>query len=289
MRAAKKPSIFGLGLDPHAALPPSLPPVPPAPANPAPVPVQPWVHFIVNPVMGWILTGKWSQLSVATEGAATILWQHDWGPLQPHKIIPAPVTKTPSTLLLLLGSSAKYYLPSFSVKQPQDGAIHTGSATPVAICFPAYCIVMETCADISTKGFNIPLPAMCLQSMTTRWVGFSMGDFLAGIIGVAGDCIASLVISHFGGKLFSGLSDNQLFGGLGGSGANLAGGAIGNYPMAFVGFLFTFAMFGAMHGEGEISSPTLQGIGGVLAAPVISVGRGCGGDRGRRCDRLEAR
>jgi hypothetical protein len=268
MRAAKKGFRVGFSLEPHAAVPPSVAPPSPVP-NPALVPVQPWVHFIMNPIMGWVATGKWSQMSVATEGDGTILWQHDWGPFQPHKIIPAPVVETPSTLMLLLGSSAKYYLPSFSVKQPADGAINTGSATPVAICFPAYCIVLETCADISTKGFNIPLPGICLQSMTTRWVGFASGDFWAGIIGVVGDCAASLVLSHFGGKLFSGMSDNQLFGALGGSFANVVGGLVTNWPLLVGALGFSPVVLGAMHAEG-LSTNTAQGLGGILIAPVIA-------------------
>ena len=265
MRAAKVPGV-GFSVEVHSATPPSLPPVPPSPVNPALVPAQPWLHFIVNPIMGLVLTGKWSHQSVATEGMATILWQHDWGPLQPHKIIPAPVIKTPSTLLLLVGSSAKYYLPSFSVKQRIDGAIGSG-AQPVAICFPAYLIVVQTCADIATKSFYQPVPGFCLQNMSTRWVGFSKGDLYAGMIGFVGDCLAALTLSHFGGKLFSvsatiscsadwATISSQV-------GLQLAG------PV-HVGSVFGSVFVGTQYGEGAVSSGTAQGIAGVLLAPVIS-------------------
>jgi hypothetical protein len=224
--------------------------------------------MIVNPLMGRMVTGKWSEMSVSTEGMATILWQYDWGPLQPHKIIPMPVIKTPSTLLNFVGSSAKYYLPSFSVKQPQDGAL-SGGATPVAVCFPAYCIVMQTCADIATKSFYQPLPGICFQAMTTRWVGFSVGDAIAGLIGVVGDSLAALVLSHFGGKLFSGLTDNVLFGGLGASAANVTGSALVGGVYIFASF-FGVVFMGAMHAEGGIKPGTYQGIAGIILAPILS-------------------
>jgi len=270
MRAAKKPCIFGISLDAHAALPPSVPPPPPAPPNPALIPTHKWVHLIVNPLAGWAATGKWSMLSVSTEGSATLLWQHDWSLGQPHIIVPSPVVMTPSYVILLVGSTAKYYLPSFSVKQPQDGAIATGSATPVAVCIPAYFTLMQTCADIATKGFYQPLPGICFQSMTTRWVGFSVGDVIAGLIGVAGDSLAAFVISVYGGRMFTGKMDDQLFAGLGSAGANFLGSLVGNWPFALVGLFFGVVAGGAMHAEGDISTPRFQGLSAVLIAPIIS-------------------
>lgn len=270
MRAAKMSAFGGISVDVHAALPPSVPPPPPAPPNLVMVPTQNWTHLIVNPLFGWTLTGKWSMLSVTTEGSATLLWQHDWGPLQPHIPIPAPVLLSPSVVLLLMGSTAKYYLPSFSVQQPQDGAIATGGATPVAVCYPAFFALMETCADIGTVGFCLPAPGVCFQAMTTRWVGFSWGDLAAGLIGVAGDSLAAFVSSKFGGSLFPGLKDDQLLGGLASSAVNIVGGLVANWPGSMAAVVGGGLVAGAdATVRGRMRPSTFGGLGAVFGAPVI--------------------
>jgi hypothetical protein len=168
-------------------------------------------------IMGEYVTGKWSLTSNTTEKMGAILWQHDWGPLQVHVPITPPYI-TPSIPLLLLTSSSKYYLPSFSVQEKVDGASIAligagGGGSPVAVSTPAYLIPVEQCFDVaSAKSFNSPLPGICFQMFSTRWVGFNLGDVAAGLMGVLTDALSALILSHFGGKIWSGNVDNKIFG-----------------------------------------------------------------------------
>ena len=113
-RISKFLPITGLSLDVHKAEPPIVPP--PAPPLP-PIPMHPWVVPAGNHASGQFLTGKWSQVSVQTEGMGDIIHTYDWGPGQPHIPFP-PILASPSLLVLLLTSSKKYFLPAFSVQDP---------------------------------------------------------------------------------------------------------------------------------------------------------------------------
>ena len=213
-RISKYPPIAGFGFDRHGKMAPTLFP-PPPPAVGALVPRATWLHLIVNPLMAKI-TGKWSLESNTTEGMGDILWQYDWGPLQPHIPLSPPLL-TPSILLILLSSSAKYWLPSFSVQERVDGgamAKAAGGGSPVAISTPAFCISVENCWDTACAvSFNFP-SGVCFQHVSTRWVAFNGGDLAAGLIGLAGDALSGAVLSYFGGKLMTGVVDNMLFGAL---------------------------------------------------------------------------
>jgi hypothetical protein len=196
-RIAKFPPIGGLAQDMHAALPPSIPPPPPAPPNPAPVPAF-WVHMIATPISGQFVTGKYTSASVATEAMGDVIWGHDWGPLQIHLPLP-PILATPAMGVLPIASQSKYFLPAFSVKEPVDGAV-AGGATPVAISLPCFFIQQQTCQDAAGWGFVAPF-GICFQMVSVRWVGFTLGDLLAGLIGMAGDALGNLVLSGFGNAM----------------------------------------------------------------------------------------
>lgn len=190
-RIAKYPPIQGLGYDVHMVLPPSV-----APPNPAPIPVYGWIVAIGVPVAGFVLTGKWSWYRVTTEGIGNILAGHDWGMGQVHMPIP-PVTATPSIAIRTLGSSTKYWLPSSSNKDPQDGSSRGGPGS-VAVSTPAWCIPTQDCQDISGWPFVAPT-SVSFQLVSTREVGFTLGDLVNGLIGMAFDAAAALICRRLGG------------------------------------------------------------------------------------------
>jgi hypothetical protein len=208
-------------MDIHSVIPPSIPPPPPAPPNPVPVPSAPWIHQIVTPISGYFYTGKYTSTRVATEGMGDMIWQHDWGPLQPHIPLP-PILATPGMIALPLASQAKFFLPAFSVKEPVDGAV-SGGETPVAIVLPIYMMQVQTCQDIGGWGFVGPT-GICFELVSARWVGFTFGDLLAGMIGMAGDALSNLCLSGLGNA--AGIPSN-LAGGIAGAGINAASGLFG--------------------------------------------------------------
>ncbi|HVP47638.1 MAG TPA: hypothetical protein VMT32_13680 [Bryobacteraceae bacterium] len=290
MRISKYPPIFGIGCDFHNAIPPNWVAPPPAPPSPTPSPANKWLVIIGTPWSA-MLTGKWTMPSVATEGMGDILWQYDWGPLQFHFPI-GPVFLSPlGTLVLTLGSSIKYWLPSFAVQEKLEGgaiAMMAGGKVAVAITTPAWMIITQDCQDIGGKAFVAPT-SICFQAPSTRWVGFSFGDFMAGLIGMAADALLSFVISRLGGKLLPGtLADNQLFGGLAGNLFNLLAGLLGGTAGMgpFVGGLGVGGAgavvgFGELGGAGVIAGGwAVAGIGAAVAGAWVlgQVANAVGGD-----------
>ncbi|MBT8397230.1 MAG: hypothetical protein KJN92_09695 [Gemmatimonadetes bacterium] len=190
-RISKFMPITGLSLDLHKALPPIVPP--PAPPLPA-IPMHPWIAVSGNPASGHFLTGKWSQVSVQTEGMGDILHTYDWGPGQAHVPLP-PVVASPTMALLLLTSSTKYWLPAFSVQERQDG-VFPGGAKPIAVSTPAYFICTQHCSE--------PIPSLagvCFQLVSTRWCAFTIGDLLAGAIGVVADAVVGAITNRAGSMI----------------------------------------------------------------------------------------
>lgn len=222
MRIAKYPPIVGVATDLHQVTPPSIPPPPPAPPNPAPVPQAGWIHLISTPISGRFVTGKYTK-TVQTEFMGDILWQHDWGPLQIHLPLP-PIMVTPSIATLPLASSAKYFLPAFAIKEPQEGSVK-GGETPIAVSTPAFLIPVQTCQDVAGWGFVLP-NGICCQMVSTRWVGMTWGDLFAGLIGMVGDALQGLVLSGFGNLL--GIP-NTLGGGVAGAAIGSIATGIGIY------------------------------------------------------------
>lgn len=195
-RIAKYPPIAGVGIDFHSVAPPSIPPPPPAPPNPVPIPSHPWFVTINSQISGFALTGKWSWQRVTTEGIGNILWGHNWGPGQTHIPFP-PIVASPSILLRILASSTKYWLPSFSVREPVDGSA-PGGDTPVAVSTPAWVISTQNCQDVSGWPFVAPT-TFCFQLVSTKHVAFTLGDLGAGAIGMAGDALTAVIGRAIGG------------------------------------------------------------------------------------------
>ena len=195
-RIAKYPPLSGFSFDYHSVLPPSVPPPPPAPPNPVLIPSHVWVVTIINQIGGFALTGKWSWSSTTTEGIGNILFGHDWGTLQPHIPMP-PVLVTPSIPVRLVGSATKYWLPSFSVQEPQDGSARGGPGA-VAVSTPVWLIPTQNCQDIAGWPFFLPL-SFSFQMVSTRWVAFTVADLFAGVIAVAADSVAALISRRLGG------------------------------------------------------------------------------------------
>jgi hypothetical protein len=181
-----------------------------------------------------VVTGKFSLVSVVTEGMGDILWGHDWGPGQVHLPVPpmAPLL-TPSLAVLLVGSTTKYFLPSFALKEAQDGAI-AGGSNPVAVSLPVFIILTQQCQDSSCALSFVGPSSICYQQVSVRWVGFCLGDVIAGAIAMGADALAAFVLSKYGGQVFKNTTwDDQLLGGLGSSfmgfGSALAGLVPGGY------------------------------------------------------------
>lgn len=212
MRISKYTPIRGVGIDMHGKLPGYLPPTPPLPPSPL-VPRSPWLVLIAAP---WAsaLTGKWSMDFVQTEGKGDILWGYDWGMGQVH-IPVTPHVLTPSIPVLLLGSTTKYFLPSFAVREKIDGGLLAGSGEgPVAVSFPGGSIFTQQCHDNACAlSFCFP-SSVCFQDFSARWVGFCLGDFSAGFVGMLADAASAAILSRYGGKLIPGSWDDQLLGGL---------------------------------------------------------------------------
>jgi hypothetical protein len=200
MRITKYPSIISLGLmDLHAVDVPQVPPSAVPPPTGVKIPIYPWIALANNPVPAWIF-GKFT-LSVRTDFLFDILFGHDWGIMQGH--FAPPFVATPSMLSTFFGASHKYFLPNCSVQEtPGAGALSRigASGTPVAVSLPCCFIVTQHCCDFFVlpvgKAFELP---------TTRWVGFTLADLLAGVIAMAGDALSSAVSSALGNAVTNGL------------------------------------------------------------------------------------
>jgi hypothetical protein len=223
MRISKYPPIFGVGIDCHMALPPSLPTVPPAPFNPAIIPKNVYVVAILPYTQVHKITGKWSNESVQTEGMGDILFGYDWGPTQVHLAVYPAIIVTPSAAVTTFTSSVKYWLPSYAVQEKVDGGAMAkvqGGSAAVAVSFPCSLISTQDCEDIAGNSFVAPT-SISHQSVSRRWIGFHGGDILAGCIALLGDAACAFIVSNFGGKLFPGVADNQIFGALAGYAVNI--------------------------------------------------------------------
>ena len=202
MRITKFPPIAGIGLDPHNIPVGSLPPVPPAPPNPAEMPMYPWIVAITNHAPALIF-GKFTVTHSVTEGLGDILAGHDWGIMQAH--IPTPPVVTPKIPVVTMGSSHKYYLPSYAVQEtPQGGALALAGATgsAVAITLPTFQISLQDCIEmfVAPTGIGYQVPSV-------RWVGFGLADLLAGAVSMAGDGLGAAASGAIGNALGEGLSD----------------------------------------------------------------------------------
>jgi len=115
---------FGMNL--HQALP--CPPV----GVPS-LPMAGWMVLFL-PVPSPYIYGKFSSQRVETEGMYNTLFGHDWGPLQPHLcIIPPTHVTTPSSVPVNLGSSHKFWMPSYSVKEPITGLVLSNAVRSAVI------------------------------------------------------------------------------------------------------------------------------------------------------------
>jgi hypothetical protein len=206
-RISKYPPIGFVGNDFHGVAPPSIPPPPPAPPNPALIPSYPWVAVSTVPASALIF-GKYTLATVATEGMGDILMGYDWGMGQLHMPKP-PVIVTPSIILCTLGSSHKYWMPSYAVQEmPTGGAIAMAgpSGTAVAITTCAFIISLQDCIDVGGASCGLVAPlGMGFQVPSVRWVGFSFSDLMAGVISMVGDALAAAVSSKLGSALSNGM------------------------------------------------------------------------------------
>lgn len=265
MRIAKFPALSGVGLDPHTVPPGSLPPVPPALVNPAPMPFYPWIVSMSNQGPPLIF-GKFTLTGTITEYFTDMLAGHDWGMGQTH--IPAPPVVSPAMPLVTMGSSHKYFMPSYAVKEtPQGGALAMAGASgsAVAIVDPGFMMVLQDCI----QSFVAPL-GMGFNAPTVRWIGFGVFDLAAGAISMIGDGLGAAVSGAIGDAAAD-LTDD-VSGAVFGAVLNCAGAAATNYAAANPD---AAAAGGVAVAVAAVYSPVTA----VLAAPaVIGLGTGMAAD-----------
>ncbi|RZI92190.1 MAG: hypothetical protein EOP78_14210 [Variovorax sp.] len=228
MRIAKYPALPSFGRDFHNVLPGSLPPVPPSPVNPAPLPMYLWTALMVNYASPEIF-GKFTRSNSITEGMGDILAGHDWGMMQPHIPIP-PVVMAPNALIVAMGSSHKYFLPSYAVQEtPQGGALAMAGASgsAVAVTTSAFVIPLQDCIE----GFVAPL-GVGIQLASVRWVGFGACDVLAGVISFAADGLGAVVSGGLGNSMSNGLGLSAMGGAVLGAVLNSVNAAVQNFANA---------------------------------------------------------
>jgi len=199
MRFGRALAIYGMGVDCHAGMPPSQPPVPPAPVNPVPVPSNVVASMYAMYPSQWLM-GKFSKPTVHTEGDGGLLAGHDWGVGQPHLFTGPVMIVTPSAIFTALGASHKYWIPCSAVQEPVEGGLVNGATGGSGAIAPVgACCLMSTqnCMDVSGAGFNAPT-GIGISTPTTRQVGVTCGDIVAGIVSLLTDCLASFASSKLG-------------------------------------------------------------------------------------------
>jgi len=245
-RISKFMPLGGVSFDVHPAEPPIVPP--PAPPLPK-IPAHGWFAVIGVPASGFFLTGKWSQVSVQTEGMGDILHTYDWGPGQLHVPLP-PVVLSPSLAILLITSSTKYWLPAFSVQEQQDG-VFPGGAKPIAVSTPAFLIPTQNC--------QLGLPSVagvCFQLVSTRWCAFTIGDLIAGVIGLVVDAVVGAITNKAGNMI---------------PGGSALGGAVANAVLG-QGINYAVGALDAAGGEGAPAGALGKFVRTLAGAAAIGAG-----------------
>jgi len=201
MRISKYPYMAGVGADTHLATP-----APPA-TPPVPAPSFGWVATLCNPASA-LIYGKFTS-QCTSEAMFDILFGHDWGIMQPHIALP-PYTASPSTPMVLMGSSHKFFLPAYSTQEtPTGGALSLigAGATAVAISTEAFLICVQDCIDVGGGPCGLVAPSgMSFQPVSTRWVNFTLADLLAGVVAMVGDAVSAAWSSKLGSALSEGMS-----------------------------------------------------------------------------------
>jgi hypothetical protein len=192
MRIAKYPHLPSFGIDMHQAMTPPLPvPLPPVPTAPFAV--------VIAQQASPLIFGKFTFRCV-TEFLADTLMGHDWGMMQTHLCMLGPYAASPSNLTTTLGSSHKYFLPSYAVQETPTGgliAMAGASGTAVAVTTPGFVIPLQDCQDSAGIGFALPT-GVGMQLPSTRWVGFGWADLAAGLISMATDSACAAIGSGIG-------------------------------------------------------------------------------------------
>ena len=170
-----------LGGDFHDTIPP-----------PGPVVVPSIPHYVAANLM----LGPWGALTglarpdvISAATGITLLRTTDIGPLVPH--ISSPHYLLP---VLLLGSSSKAEFGATSVTTP------TG---PVAVC-----VASVVNFNLNCHGATVPpLPTGVVIGMTTHFTGFTLGDFLAGLLCMVFDAAVQFALN----RILSGNTATRFF------------------------------------------------------------------------------
>jgi hypothetical protein len=144
-----------------------------------------------------------------------------------------------------------------------------GGDTPVAVSTPAFMVPTQNCQDISSWPFVLP-STISFQNVSTKNVGFTAGDLLAGGIGMAGDAVTALTSRAIGGSPSSG---EIIAGALSGAAVNQIVGRLGTSGFGgdlLKGLLGGAAMIGLGEGAGGGGGNALA----ALLSPLISYGAG---------------
>lgn len=169
----------------------------PPPAPPTPMPVFPWVVIIPPGIpIGELLLGKFTVGNVHTGFFSDTMHGNDKGMLVPH--IATWAIPPLETITVMAGSSTKHFMPSFGVQEKATmGAINIGQSGPIAVSAPPGLMMVQQCQDAAGVGFVLPSgTVLCMP--TTRFVGFTLADVMAGLLGMVGDALAAAIGSKIG-------------------------------------------------------------------------------------------
>ncbi|APZ94051.1 hypothetical protein [Fuerstiella marisgermanici] len=166
-----------VGLGSHMALyPPSVVPV-----------MTP--HVSMDTLLGLTIGAKWSKTVIGPFGFQFIGQGNDSGLVVPHIALPPPNVLIP--VIIAFGGSKPMFSAS-TVKIDVDGA----GVPMAAVCFPCNFVSMnQACNDPCNY------PSDVVISPNSVVVGFTPGDYAAGLVGIAADSAVSFVASKIGGAV----------------------------------------------------------------------------------------
>lgn len=212
MRVAKFPPLPAVGIDVHKIAPGSI--VPPAPVPP--VPAACWVATICN-YPSLTVFGKFTRRT-RTDGLFDTICGNDWGAGQPH--IPVPTILASNIIQVLIKSSHKHFIPAYAVIETAEGgalAALSKQSNPIAVCSPVCLIALQDCSE------PIALPVgLQFHAITSRWVGMTVFDLLAGACSMAGDICTDALNEKLFGKFLPDSISGAVMGAMLSAATNLA-------------------------------------------------------------------
>jgi len=165
-----------IGIDFHIPWPPG-----------APVPLTvPAPYATLSPMMGTGVTSKFTTTLFVDNMVPAMCKGTDIGPLIPH-------IGPPSTTLIieiLTSGSKSHFGPSYYHLKDQTGSPAN----------PAVALLMSVNPNLNC-GYPVPTPTGMVMALTTKALGLTWGDILAGLINMAVDTAFQAVLQKVGGMM----------------------------------------------------------------------------------------